>query len=760
MKLLTAFLCALFCVCGAAAFDVRDFGAKGDGKTDDTAAIQKALDHIAGRIKYDRFRREDGWYRGSTETHVDELFFPEGTYVVSKMLFANGSVSLRGVKGRTTIRMTDPKQGVFYGYIYRRMIFDGMIFDGGATQIDLWSNNWNASTVHVTDCVFRNASAPAFRSVGVKRKPVKRNEKPRRIPPYQVNFDNGVPRFTRSDLADAVPDYSSNIISVRNTEFLNCARAFEVNNDGALFDNCTITAAPASPGPVCLIGLGLAPNMITLRSCRLTAPASSHKQVWIKHTGFYLTLRDCSFESVAPMSVLDQETQKVPPSAGNIIIAGCSFRQGSPALPLVVLRRVTSYFVFRDNVSVGNKVPLFDWVVKPDRKYFETDSYRGKHEKIPWSLYNKYQFVFAQNKNITVNYPKVLEQFIHKPVPQLHTKPGPMPPLPENFSGELRAADFGVKADGKTDDADALERAAAAAAEAGKTLIIPQGRTRLSRTVKLPRKISLRGEGMPVIFGDRRDGYDLFSAERPIDIRFRNLILRNAKRILAGKLDRDSRCIVFHDTVTYDTGRLSILLTGGENTCRLDLAGSLWNGTGGIDSSAEYNNVEMCWFANNYWMDDMAFFTARRGRTVMQNGFFVPYVSKNIRRTNLATGETKVWPLGGHLRWVDNAGTRIFMYDCRGGGEAGGYCSYYHTAPGGFGVLEGGLARVTNKDTRNTVVYVKAVPEWILVCGVGGYPVHTLLGVRHRVWQKAPGVGDFPIFVLGSMTPQKGPEDK
>ena len=758
MKFVTAIICALLCICEAGAFDVRDFGAKGDGKTDDTAAVQKALDHIASRIKYDRFRREDGWYRGSTETHVDELYFPEGTYVISKMLFANGSVSLRGVKGKTTIRMTDPKQDIFYGYIYRRMIFDGIVFEGGATQIDLWSNNWNASTVHVTECVFKNASAPAFRSVGMKKKPAVRGEKPKRIPTYEVTFENGVPHFKRGDFSDAVPDYSSNIISVRNTAFLNCAKAFEVNNDGAIFDNCTITADPDSPGPVCLIGLGLAPNMITLHNCRLTAPATKHSQVWIKHTGFYLTLRGCSFESANPMSVLDQKTQKVPPSAGNIVIADCTFKQGSPALPLVILRRVTSYFVFRDNVSLGEKVPLFAWVVNPDRRYFEIDSYRGKHEKIPWSLFNKYQFVFSRTKNITVNYPDVLKQFIHKPVPQLHTKPEKMPSLPEGPSGELRAADFGVKSDGKTDNADALERALAAAEKEGKTLIIPQGRTRVARTVRLPRKASLRGEGMPIIFGDKRDGYDLFSAEHPIDIRFRNLMLRNAKHILTAKLDASSKCIVFHDTVIYDTGRLSILLTGGENTCRLDLSGALWNGTGGIDSQAAYNSISLCWFANNYWMDDMAFFTARRGTTVMQNGFFVPYVSKNIKRTNLLTGETKIWPLGGHLRWVDNAGSRVFMYDCRGGGEAGGYCSYYHTAPGGFGVLEGGLARVTNKDTRNTVVYAKAAPEWILVAGVGGYPVHTLLGVRHRVWQKAPGVKDFPIFVLGSMTPQEGPE--
>ena len=57
-----------------ALLNVRDFGAKGDGKTDDTAAIQAAIDVLAS----------DGVARGQERPGI--LVFPSGTYCVSQTL--------------------------------------------------------------------------------------------------------------------------------------------------------------------------------------------------------------------------------------------------------------------------------------------------------------------------------------------------------------------------------------------------------------------------------------------------------------------------------------------------------------------------------------------------------------------------------------------------------------------------------------------------------------------------------------------------
>jgi len=54
--------------------NVKDFGAKGDGKTDDTAAIQKAISE-GGRCK-------PGECHSSTTTPAI-VYFPQGTYLIS-----------------------------------------------------------------------------------------------------------------------------------------------------------------------------------------------------------------------------------------------------------------------------------------------------------------------------------------------------------------------------------------------------------------------------------------------------------------------------------------------------------------------------------------------------------------------------------------------------------------------------------------------------------------------------------------------------
>ncbi len=82
---------------GSLVFNVRDFGAKGDGLADDTSAIRSAL--IAAQ-------REGNWRQGNTGAMV---FFPHGEYVISSKITTapapNGTGSILWGEGAQSTRI-------------------------------------------------------------------------------------------------------------------------------------------------------------------------------------------------------------------------------------------------------------------------------------------------------------------------------------------------------------------------------------------------------------------------------------------------------------------------------------------------------------------------------------------------------------------------------------------------------------------------------------------------------------------------------
>lgn len=141
--------------------NVRDFGAKGDGITDDSDAIQRALLQ-AGTPDYPGFLY---WLYAA----VPEVFFPEGTYIISRTLLVPVCGGPKGVSNHITLRgdnaiikQIDPTQDILYFRMSHRSLIEGLTFEGGRRQIKLWSRNLDEARVVIRDCTFRNSSSYAI----------------------------------------------------------------------------------------------------------------------------------------------------------------------------------------------------------------------------------------------------------------------------------------------------------------------------------------------------------------------------------------------------------------------------------------------------------------------------------------------------------------------------------------------------------------------------------------------------------------------
>jgi len=132
-------------LCGSA-LNVRDFGARGDGRHDDTEALQKAADAVS---------------RSLSEHGSATLCFPKGRYLISKRITLS-KISLRG--DNAVIVQKNPQEDILYYDFAWNTRVSGMEFRGGRDQLSFWNANTEKGMLTVRDCRFFNASGIAVGS--------------------------------------------------------------------------------------------------------------------------------------------------------------------------------------------------------------------------------------------------------------------------------------------------------------------------------------------------------------------------------------------------------------------------------------------------------------------------------------------------------------------------------------------------------------------------------------------------------------------
>ena len=136
--------------------DVRAYGAKGDGVTDDTAAIQAAIDAVyaMGTI-YQFVGTVPGSGTVSNSTYIGSLpkvYFPKGKYKISSSLISKAYVKYEGE--HSTIFSNDNTIDLVTNVQYMNS-FKGISFTGGARGIYIQTSNLDTTIISVDDCEFR-----------------------------------------------------------------------------------------------------------------------------------------------------------------------------------------------------------------------------------------------------------------------------------------------------------------------------------------------------------------------------------------------------------------------------------------------------------------------------------------------------------------------------------------------------------------------------------------------------------------------------
>ena len=136
----------------AGEFNVKKFGAKGDGRTDDTAAIQAAVTAAAKRGRH--FRKHGKHPQSSYFGTGQTVTFPAGVYNVSKTIHVGNHVSFSGKDATPMVRWTGPDDGIMFKINPFRSRFEKMIFTGGAVQLHFSNKNVDKTLITIRDCQF------------------------------------------------------------------------------------------------------------------------------------------------------------------------------------------------------------------------------------------------------------------------------------------------------------------------------------------------------------------------------------------------------------------------------------------------------------------------------------------------------------------------------------------------------------------------------------------------------------------------------
>lgn len=696
MIFLTAFA-ASFALCAASSsttFNVRDFGAKGDGKTDDTAAVQRALNKLnEERVKQKMILGNMGGLPcGVWHGPCGELYFPRGIYRITSTLVGEAGLKITGEDG-SILDASGLKAPTLYLHKAFNVTVENMTFHGGETQILFWTANQDSAAIVIRASTFRASTGHAVVSASYAdadtSDPAKWN-RIRPVAPYEISWSNGMPKLKKRNPARTWANSTRMVI--RNCRFENCAGIYRGHGDAQIFADCTAYADKMSSE-----SLIDASGSLFLRNLKAEIPVGVRP--WIAFRNGRIMARNLTFLSRngngAPLAVCKKSYPRADARYGeyvNMVFEDCtvSASNGRDDALLMIADCPPSQMTFRRcREARGRNVRAvrFRKRVIPEKTLILPRP----------AVENAMGFVFEDNhESIDETLPREVELFLRKPAPSSVRISDPVLPGPEGRSVFL------------AETVAALKEILQKCADVEKPLIMLAGKKFiLHDALVLPPSAMLIGCGTPVLI-QKKANAPVFRAEGGLNLVISGITASGGLR--TGEF-RGTGNIFLDNCMFYDNRGILADSPDAAHPLRLTIRDSTLSTIRGIINNGGIAELHDSWCSPRPVLNDAGFFV-NNGTLILRNMIGIPILLHG-------TPGFEKWKYGNNLCWTENSGT-LLSRDCRYGGEGGGIPAVRNHR--GTLFLEGAYAYFFHPSSSGSLIENESSAAEILVRDLSSYP--------------------------------------